>query len=398
MEIVLTGGPCAGKTSALRYLVEHLSARGWRALVVPEAATMLITGGVHDIGRLAVEDREAFLAVQRNLIGLQHGLRAQFARLAVDLSTRPTGCDTTCDTTCHETHHPEHKQIHDPHTCAGQARTVLIHDRAVLDNRAYMSGPEFEAVLADTLGVTPGEMAASYDAVVHLVTAADGAEAFYSTANNEARSETVEQAIALDKAVQSAWLGHPHLSVVGNDTDGFEKKLARTLAAVLNILGEPEPVEVERKWLLASPPPDGLLAGAVPVDIEQVYLPAEGAGERRVRARTHDGHTTYFHTTKEPTRNAAGRVEVESMISAESYRLLSGLRLAGTSVIRKRRYCFVHAGQHFELDHLLEPVDAWLLEAELVTAGDPVTLPEVLDVSGEVTADPMWRNRAIAAR
>ena len=38
-----------------------------------------------------------------------------------------------------------------------------------------------------------------YDQVIHLVTAAEGAEAFYSLDNNAARSETVDMARTRDK-------------------------------------------------------------------------------------------------------------------------------------------------------------------------------------------------------
>lgn len=396
MEIVLTGGPCGGKSSAVRHLVAHLSARGWRTLVVPEAATLLITGGVHDIGRLAQHDRPAFLEVQRHLVALQSDLRARFLGLARDLTRCPATCNPDCEAGCHEAHQPAHKQAHAPDQCPSAVPAVVLYDRAELDNRAYMDEAEFTGVLDAALGLSAGQVAARYDAVVHMVTAADGAEGAYSTANNEARTETPERAIALDRAVQAAWLGHPHLVVVGND-GSFDQKLTRTLAAVLNILGEPEPVEIERKWLLARSPSPQALACAVPVDIEQIYLPADEAGaERRVRARTHEGFTTYFHTTKSPTADGQGRVERESVISGETYRLLAGMKEPGTRVIRKRRYCFVHAGQHFELDHLVEPVEAWLLEAELVTAGDPVSLPGFLDVAAEVTEDPAWRNGSLA--
>jgi len=37
-----------------------------------------------------------------------------------------------------------------------------------------------------------------YDAVIHLVTVANGAESFYTSYNNVARYETVEMAIAVD--------------------------------------------------------------------------------------------------------------------------------------------------------------------------------------------------------
>ena len=43
-EIVLTGGPCSGKTTAHAYLREKLMDFGWRVFFVPESATMIIGG------------------------------------------------------------------------------------------------------------------------------------------------------------------------------------------------------------------------------------------------------------------------------------------------------------------------------------------------------------------
>jgi predicted ATPase len=44
-RICLTGGPCAGKTTALTTLNQVLAQRGFRVYMVPEAATMLMKGG-----------------------------------------------------------------------------------------------------------------------------------------------------------------------------------------------------------------------------------------------------------------------------------------------------------------------------------------------------------------
>ena len=44
-RICLTGGPCAGKTTALATLSLHLKQIGYRVLQVPEAATILMKGG-----------------------------------------------------------------------------------------------------------------------------------------------------------------------------------------------------------------------------------------------------------------------------------------------------------------------------------------------------------------
>ena len=45
-KIVLTGGPCAGKTTAQNWISNYFSKRGYTVLFVPETATELISNGV----------------------------------------------------------------------------------------------------------------------------------------------------------------------------------------------------------------------------------------------------------------------------------------------------------------------------------------------------------------
>jgi len=54
-----------------------------------------------------------------------------------------------------------------------------------------------------------------------MVTAADGAVEFYTGENNEARYETVEQAVTLDKKLINAWVGHPSFSIIDNKDGNF---------------------------------------------------------------------------------------------------------------------------------------------------------------------------------
>lgn len=44
-RILLTGGPCAGKTTALAQISQDLTQLGYKVLVVPEAATLIMKGG-----------------------------------------------------------------------------------------------------------------------------------------------------------------------------------------------------------------------------------------------------------------------------------------------------------------------------------------------------------------
>ena len=76
---------------------------------------------------------------------------------------------------------------------------------------------------------------ARYDLVLHLVTAADGAEEFYTTANNAARTETAAEARALDRRVAGCWKDHPNLRRVPNDGD-FGHKLEAATDAVIDLV------------------------------------------------------------------------------------------------------------------------------------------------------------------
>ena len=70
---------------------------------------------------------------------------------------------------------------------------MLLCDRGTMDSKAHVP-PSVWAQLLRQLGVaSEAEMCEGrYDAVLHFVTAADGAEEAYSTAGNAARTETLE--------------------------------------------------------------------------------------------------------------------------------------------------------------------------------------------------------------
>merc|ERR1712096_206925 len=72
-----------------------------------------------------------------------------------------------------------------------------------------------------------------YDAVLHLVTAADGAEAFYK--NTTYRFENMEQARELDRKVQDAWKGHPHHKIFPNHGT-FEDKMTAVVGSICELV------------------------------------------------------------------------------------------------------------------------------------------------------------------
>ena len=309
-KIVITGGPCAGKTTAMSWIQSNFTKLGYTVLFVPETATELINGGV------APWTCGSNMEYQKCQMQLQLEKEKIFEQGA---STMP-----------------------------GE-KILIVCDRGTLDNKAYLTELEF-AYIMENLKCNEVELRDRYDAVFHLVTAAKGAEKFYTTANNSARTENEEQAVILDDKLIAAWTGHPHFRIIDNATD-FEDKMKRLISEISAFLGEPEPYEIERKFLIEYP--DIMELEKMPncqrVEIIQTYLKSREGEETRVRQRGIDGNYIYFQTTKKKVTNLK-RVEVERRLSKDEYlRLLMDADPA-CRPIRKTRYCLTYDNQYFEID------------------------------------------------
>ena len=355
-KIVITGGPCAGKSTAMSWIQNAFTQEGYTVLFVPETATELITGGVAPWTCGTNAD------FQKCLIGLQLEKEKTFVTAA---QTMPA------------------------------EKVLIVCDRGAIDNKAYMQAEEFAQILSD-MGMSEVELRDRYDAVFHLVTAAKGAEEFYTTANNEARTETVEQATVLDDKLISAWTGHPHLRIIDNMTE-FEGKMKRLIAEISAFLGEPEPLEIERKFLIEYPDVAQLEfnPNCQRIEIIQTYLRSDSDEEVRVRQRGMDGHYIYFQTTKRKI-SALKRIEVEKRLSKEEY--LTLLMEADTTKrqIRKTRYCLTYEGQYFEIDVYPFWQDKAILEIELADGEQTVRFPSWIRVIKEVTEDENYKNASLA--
>ena len=135
---------------------------------------------------------------------------------------------------------------------SGDTPTIIICDRGVMDGSAYTEEDSWQAILDETGWGTIQLRDRRYEAVIHLVTAADGAEKFYTNSNNQARYESVKEAIELDKKLINAWVGHPHFSIIQNNGTTFQDKIDKCLNAVLTFIGLPSPSSKVKKFLLIA--------------------------------------------------------------------------------------------------------------------------------------------------
>ena len=355
-KIVLTGGPCAGKTTALTWINNYFSKRGYTVLFVPETATELITNGV-----------------------------------------APWTCGTNYDYQTFQMKLQKVKEqiFDDAARTMKSDKIIIVCDRGILDNKAYMKDVEFKRLLKE-FGTNETKERDSYDAVFHLVSAAKGKQEVYTLANNAARTESVEDAKKLDDKIISAWTGHPHFRIIDNSTE-FEEKLERLLKEIASFLGEPEPFEIERKFLIAYPNIKELenMPNCTKVDITQTYLKSEGDTERRVRSRGIDGDYLYYLTEKRKISNLK-RIETERKLTQDEYLALLMESDNKLHTIHKTRFCLSENNQYFEIDIYPEWDNQAIMEIELSSEDETIKTPGFIKIIKEVTDDESYKNYQMA--
>ena len=357
-KIVITGGPCAGKTTAMSWIMNEFTRMGWCVLFVPETATELISGGV------APWTCGTNLEYQKCQVTLQLAKEKIFEQAAATM---------------------------------GKDKVLIVCDRGFMDNKAYMNDEEFQAVL-DYVNYGEFEIRNSYDAVFHLVTAADGAAEYYTTANNAARYETAEQAVQMDRKLMSAWRAHPHFCVIDNSTD-FEMKMQRLINSISHYLGENESVFLKRKFLVRIGDKETLqkdLSARV-VDMIHVYLKTAKQEEYHIRQWNENGHFTANETVKKRIGNLKS-IEVERRITENMYLELLEQADEKFHPLHKKRYYFSSDDQYFVLDVYPFWKDQAILIREVESEESPIILPARLELIKEVTGVEEYDSYHLAAR
>lgn len=189
-RIVLTGGPGGGKTTAADLFRREI---GERVVVVPESATLLFVGGFprsqEPLAKRAAQS--AIYHVQRNLEDVQSAL------------------------------YPDR---------------ILLCDRGTVDGSIYWPDGSERDFFA-TLGTTIEAELARYEAVIFFETAAAGGIGIEG--GNPIRTESLEEARALDRRLREVWSRHPRFVLVPHERSFLHKMQAGlgALAAVVEALG-----------------------------------------------------------------------------------------------------------------------------------------------------------------
>ena len=159
--MVLTGGPCAGKSTVLHEIQTHY---GDQVVITPEAATILLASSLPAPKTWSLEWQDDFQAA---VAKLQQEIEIQTADLKADLA---------------------------------------IYDRGLLDGAAYTPGGIKR--FCRRYGVQIEKLA--YNQIIHLESLATARPELYGNSNNPHRFEGLAQAQDLEHKTRKAWSWHQH--------------------------------------------------------------------------------------------------------------------------------------------------------------------------------------------
>lgn len=307
-KLVLTGGPCAGKTTGQLRLSKFFENYGWKVFRVPETASLLLGGGI----KFADLNPEEATVFQENLVRTMIQIEKTYFQLA--------------------------KSSHQD--------CLIICDRGVMDASAYLPAEEWEEMCRKHNWLVVKFLDGRYDQVVHLVSAANGAEEFYTVDEHKTRSEGIAKARELDGLCAAAWIGHSNLDLIDNSTD-FEQKMHRLIECVCTRVGIGIGFEnSDRIWkfLVDLTDPNGLPRTAE-FYVVTYYLLSVGANKSRIQKRTHNGKSIYVLTVFRP-----GKVEVRSQLTRKAFLTMLSQTDPAHCRIPKREICFLYMNHRFQLD------------------------------------------------
>lgn len=362
-KLVLTGGPCGGKTTGQDKLANFFENLGWKVFRVPETATVLMSGGIA-FGEL--NDEQVF-DFQENLIKTMIALEDTYFTMAAK----------------------------------SNQNCLIICDRGLMDASAFIEYSQWLELL-EKLNLKEELMCEDrYHHVVHMVSAANGAEDFYSVEDHNARFEGLELARERDHRAMEAWREHPYVDVVDNRAD-FETKLKHLIDVVIKRIG----LECGDRFKANSRKVKFHVSGPLPESIEfprftdfevvHHYLQQTDGAQSRLRKRGRDGRWSYTCTVRRPECKGQ-TIEVKTPLSRKDYEYLLNHTDNKRLPIYKTRRCFMYNNQSYQLDIYRDPCHPrcrglMLLETFTTLPGGKLkdALPPFLSISQEVTGDPAF--------
>lgn len=144
---------------------------------VPETATVLLGGGI----KFTELDDDQKIVFQEELLKTMMQIENTFFQIAEFIENRDV---------------------------------LVICDRGAMDASAFIDKDKWEHILTKHNLNEVDIRDTRYNQIIHMVSAANGAEPFYTVADHATRSEDVQLARFLDQKAAEAWIGHPYFDIL----------------------------------------------------------------------------------------------------------------------------------------------------------------------------------------
>lgn len=311
-KIVLTGGPSGGKTTILKNIANKLRKEGYNVFIVPETARTFLEGGIN----ANPKDREYTLKFQ-NFI-----LKEQLAR---------------------EEYTEEFAKM-----INNSQKTIIIYDRAIMDNRAYLESQEDFEFLLRQYNLSEKDVINRYDLVIHLVSLATTDKNAYI--KDDERTESPDEAKERDEKTGKAWLLHRNMKII-MPTRTIEEKEEITMSHISDFLEHKQEID-EHSFPLTQESEQFLLQGinkdnSKTVNITEYILSIGSikSREHHLMEIEHNGEITYvlemyFLEDNEKycfETNILNKAQFEEYLN--NYRVYKKIQRTETKFIRNFQIC-----------------------------------------------------------
>jgi thymidylate kinase len=196
--ITITGGTCAGKTTAFERIKEELKIfENLYVIHIPESATEMMSLGISPLPNVL-------------------GDKFQEINLTNQLTKETLA------------------------KCAAREmvaeNVLIICDRSTYEQQVFVDEKLWNQILVK-LSLSNEKLMNSYDAVFHLISTAIGAEYAYGMISNKHRIHNLEEARNQELRAQKLWTEHKNFKIFDN-SKGFKEKMDEVAKAVIDFVLE----------------------------------------------------------------------------------------------------------------------------------------------------------------
>ena len=308
-KIVLTGGPCAGKTTILENVKHLLKKSRYYVITIDETARTLIKGNLSPSGSY-----EHILNFQEDVFKYQL-LKEQIAYNHAKslINTKSSLLEF-------------------------KKGIIILQDRGLMDNRAYLSHQDYTNLI-NKFNFNELELVNSYDLIIDLISIATTNPELYETDNE--RYETKDMAAKRDEITSGACLLHRNLTVI-KPTETIEEKTSLVYQNIIDFIKNKEKEELEtfeiidKNFYLPKLEEDNSRT----IKLISYYIKNNNSNKYILHRKTYQNHTSFILTSKDNTYQ---------YIDHETFNNLLTLNLLEPFYHSNITY-FIHKGNYYELE------------------------------------------------